>query len=79
MACFSAGAATILLALSYGARGLITRRQSALQALMPYAQPILGVGLIAVGVFTVFHLDRVVEGAVLAHLPAWLQDLSVSL
>jgi cytochrome c-type biogenesis protein len=79
MLCFSAGAATIILALSYGARGLIARRRSALQAIMPYARPVLGLGLIAVGGFIVFHLDRVVEGAVLARVPAWLQDLSVSL
>lgn len=79
MVLFSAGAATVMLGLSYGARSLIASRRSALAAIMPHAKTILGVGLIVVGLAIVFHLDRVVEGWALETLPSWFTEFSVSL
>lgn len=76
---FSAGAATIMLVLAYGARQLITGRKQALSHIAPYAKTILGVGLVVVGIAMIFHLDRLAEGWALQNLPAWLTDLSVSL
>jgi cytochrome c biogenesis protein CcdA len=78
MAAFSAGAAMVMLILSYGARGIIARRKAALMAVAPRARKILGVGLVAAGAFIALHLDHLAERWVLEHLPAWFNDLSVS-
>ncbi|WP_224703596.1 cytochrome c biogenesis CcdA family protein [Devosia aquimaris] len=79
MVMFSAGAATVMLALSYGARSLIASRRAALSAITPHAKTILGVGLVVVGLAIIFHLDRVVEGWALTTLPSWFTEFSVSL
>ena len=79
MAAFSAGAATILLALSYGARGLIASRRQALGRLMPYARPALGVGLVLAGAAIAFHFDHWAARLALQHLPDWFNDLAVSI
>lgn len=79
MVMFSAGAATVMLVLAYGARSLISSRRALLARVMPHAKAILGVGLIVVGLAIVFHIDRVLEGWALAALPAWFTDFSVSL
>lgn len=76
---FAAGAATIVLALAYGARSALMRRKELLSRVAPYAKPILGTGLIAVGLAIVFHLDRAAEAWALSNLPAWFTDLSVSI
>lgn len=79
MVMFSAGAATVMLVLSYGARSLIASRREMLARIMPHAKTILGVGLIIVGLAIVFRIDRVLEGWALSTLPAWFTDFSVSL
>jgi cytochrome c biogenesis protein CcdA len=79
MAAFAAGAATIVLALSYGARGIIALRREALARLAFYARPVLALGLVATGAFIAFHVDHLVERFALQHLPPWVVDLSVSL
>lgn len=79
MAGFAAGAGTVFLALAYGARAALTSRRDLLSRLMPYAKPILGAGLIAIGLAVVFHLDRAAEAFVLNTLPAWFTELSVSI
>ena len=79
MMLFSAGAATIMLLLAYGTRSLIASRRALLSQITPYARPVLGVGLVVVGLAIVFHIDRLLEGWALAMLPAWFADLSVSL
>lgn len=76
---FSAGAATVMLVLAYGARQLISGRKQWLSRIAPHAKTILGIGLIVVGLSIVFHLDRVAEGWAVQNLPGWLTDLSVSL
>ena len=79
MAMFSAGAATVMLGLAYGARSLIASRRALLGQIMPHAKTVLGVGLIVVGLGIIFHIDRVLEGWALQTLPAWFTEFSVSL
>ena len=79
MVAFSLGSATIILALAYGTRGLIAQRRDLLAKLMPLAKPIMGWAMLIVGLAIVFRLDRWLEGAVLALLPAEIVSLSVSL
>lgn len=79
MVMFSAGAATVMLGLAYGARSLIASRRALLSRIMPHAKTILGAGLIVVGFGIIFHIDRVLEGWALQTVPAWLTEFSVSL
>jgi cytochrome c-type biogenesis protein len=79
MVVFALGAATIVLGLAYGARGALAARRSILMRIAPHAKTVLGVGLLIVGLATVFHFDRMLESWAVALLPAWLIDLSVSL
>jgi cytochrome c-type biogenesis protein len=79
MLAFAAGAATVVLALSYGARSILAGRRSWLSQFSPYAKPVLGVGLVIVGLAIVFHLDRAIEAWAIETLPAWFTDLSVSI
>lgn len=79
MVMFSLGAATVMLGLAYGTRGLIGSRREFLSAIAPHAKTILGIGLIVVGVAIVFHFDRIAEGWAIENLPTWLVDLSVSI
>lgn len=79
MAVFSLGAATVMLGLAYGTRGLIGTRKNFLAKIAPHAKTILGVGLIIVGVAIVFHFDQLAEGWAIENLPVWLVDLSVSI
>lgn len=79
MLVFGVGVSTVLLALAYGSREALRARQARLTAWMPWAKPIMGGALLVVGVAIFLHLDRVVESWLLDVMPAWLQDLSVSL
>jgi cytochrome c-type biogenesis protein len=78
MLMFGVGVSTVLMALAYGSREILKARRERLMRWMPWAKPIMGVTLLVVGIGILFHLDRVIEGWVLDHMPAWLQDLSVS-
>lgn len=77
MAAFSAGSATIILVLAYGARGLIAQRRQWLMGIMPHAKTVLALGLVLVGLGVVLNLDRMAEAWALDVLPGWLTDLSV--
>lgn len=76
---FAAGSATVILGLAYGARAALARRKEALARIMPYAKPVLGAGLVLVGLIIVFHLDRAFESWAVETLPGWFTDLSVSI
>jgi cytochrome c-type biogenesis protein len=78
MLAFGLGVSTVLLALSYGSRGVLAARRDRLMSVMPYAKPVMGVALIAVGLLIWFHIERVIEGWILDHMPVWLQNLSVT-
>lgn len=74
---FGVGVSTVLLALAYGSRSVLAARRERLAAWMPWAKPVMGGVLIAVGLAVFFHLERHVEGWLLELMPAWLVDLSV--
>lgn len=79
MAAFAAGVSTLILALAYGARSAIRRRQDALRALAARSRPIMGAVFVAVGLALWFGLHHRIEAWALQVMPAWLIDLSVSL
>ena len=78
MLAFGIGVSSVLLALSYGSRGVLNSRRERLMAFMPYAKPVMGVALLLVGLAIWFHIDRQIEGWLLDIMPIWLQDLSIS-
>jgi len=77
MLVFGLGVASILLALAYGSREMVKARGSALERIMPYAKPIMGVTLLIVGLSLIFQLHHYIEIWFLDNMPVWLQDLSV--
>ncbi len=79
MVAFALGVSTLILALAYGAKSAIRRRQSLLRSLADRAKPVMGVTFIAVGLALWFGLNHVIEGWLIQNLPAWLIDLSVSI
>lgn len=79
MTAFAAGVATLILALAYGARDLLMRNRARAQALAIRARPIIGLIFIAVGIAMLAGALHAIEAWALRTLPAWLQDLSVSI
>jgi cytochrome c-type biogenesis protein len=79
MLIFGSGMSTVLMALAYASLELLGARQAKLAVWMPWAKPIMGGALLMVGVTIYFHFDRIVERWLLDLMPAWLQDLSVTL
>ncbi len=78
MLLFSFGVCSVLLALSYGSREVLQRRQRTLMRIMPRAKLIMGVVLLLVGISIWFHFERVIEAWLLDMMPDWLVQLSVS-
>jgi cytochrome c biogenesis protein CcdA len=79
MVFFAAGVATLILALGYGARGLLLRNRALMQRIAENARPVMGAVFALVGLALLFRLHHVAEAWLLSVLPAWLIDLSVSL
>jgi cytochrome c biogenesis protein CcdA len=79
MAGFALGVATVVLALGYGARKLLTGRESWLRALAERSRPILGAIFVATGVAILFRLHHIVEAWAVDTMPDWLINLSVSI
>ena len=79
MAAFALGVSTIILALGYGARAAILRRQALMRRIAARARPIMGVLFVAVGVALLLGVHHMAEMWAIETLPAWLIDLSVSL
>ncbi|WP_425040514.1 cytochrome c biogenesis CcdA family protein [Primorskyibacter sp. S187A] len=79
MAFFAAGVATLILALGYGAKGILQRNREAFQRIANASRPLLGVTFVVVGLSLYFGLHHVIEIWALDNLPPWLVDLSVSI
>ncbi len=79
MVAFAAGVSTIILALGYGARNVIQRRQAWMRSIASRAKPILGGVFVLVGVGLLLRVHHYLEFWALENLPPWLIDLSVSL
>lgn len=76
---FALGVSTIILALGYGARAAIMRRQAAMRAIAGRARPIMGLLFVAVGVALLFGVHHMAEAWAVQNLPAWLIDFSVAI
>ena len=76
---FALGVSTIILALGYGARSALQKRQAAMRRFAAAARPMLGAIFIVVGLMLFFKWHYVIESYLLDIMPIWLQDLSVKL
>lgn len=79
MVSFALGVSTIIVALGYGARAAIQKRQAAMRAIAHKARPIMGAVFVAVGLGILFKVHHMFEYWAIQTLPPWLIDLSVSL
>lgn len=79
MVAFALGVSTVIVALGYGARSVIQRRQASMRALASRARPIMGGVFVIVGVGILLRVNHVLEFWAIQLLPAWLIDLSVAL
>ena len=77
MLAFAAGVSTIILVLAGVSREMLIKRRDAMLNLSNKARPIMGVMLVALGLFIFFSLHHAVEAWAVNALPYWLQDLSV--
>lgn len=76
---FALGVSTIILALGYGARSVIVKRQALMRSVAQKSRPFMGGVFVLVGIGILFKFQRVVEGWAVENLPDWLVDLSVSI
>lgn len=79
MVFFALGVSTIILALGYGARSALMRRQQMMRKIAHAARPLMGIIFLAVGAMLFFQIHHVIEGWLLSVMPQWLINLSVSL
>lgn len=79
MGAFALGVSTIVLALGYGARSALQRRQAAMRRFATAARPLMGMMFVAVGVLLLFDIHHIIEGWFLELMPLWLLDFSVSI
>lgn len=77
MVSFAAGVGTLILALGYGARGLLIRHKSVMRVIAEKARPAMGIVFLLVGTALLFRLQHYAEAWAVNALPYWLQDLSV--
>ena len=78
MVFFAMGVSTIIIALGYGARSALMKRQALMRRIAVAARPVMGVVFVAVGLMLLLNVHHMIEGWLLSVLPAWLIDLSVS-
>ncbi|QBY02120.1 cytochrome c biogenesis protein CcdA [Rhodophyticola sp. CCM32] len=76
---FALGIGLVIVALGYGARSVLQKRQALMRRIASGAKPVLGVAFIFVGVAILLQWHHIVEGWLLDIMPYWLQDLSVAL
>lgn len=79
MAIFALGVSTVILALGYGARSVIQRRQALMRKIAGVARPIMGAAFLFVGTAILLKWHHVAERWAVENLPAWLIDFSVIL
>lgn len=79
MAVFALGVSTLILALAYGAKSAIRRRQTLLRTLADRAKPVMGATFVVVGLALWFGLHHVIDRWLIENLPTWLIDFSVSI
>lgn len=78
MLAFGLGIATVLLAIAVASRGLLNRWRGRLLSTGSGGKRVLGVTLMAVGLFIMTGLDRQIEGAIVQASPDWLINASTA-
>ena len=79
MFAFAMGISTIILALGYGARSVIMKRQAVMRKIADKSRPVMGAVFILVGVAILTNFQQVIEGWIVQNMPAWLVDFSVTI
>ncbi len=79
MVCFALGVSTIILALGYGARSALMKRQALMRRIAARARPLMGIVFVVVGLMLLFKIHHYVEAWLVSVMPIWLLDLSVSI
>lgn len=79
MSGFALGISTIILALGYGAKTVLQKRQALMRRIAQKSKPIMGVVFVLVGLALLFDLQQIAEGWLVQNLPAWLIDFSVKI
>ncbi len=79
MATFALGVSTVIVALGYGARSVIQKRQALMRSIATKGRPIIGAAFVAVGLGILFKVHHMIEFWAIENLPPWLIDLSVSI
>lgn len=77
MTSFAAGISTVIIALAYGAREAILKRQAGMRRFAEKAKPIMGIIFLGVGLMLFTKFNHRIESWLLDVMPIWLQDLSV--
>ncbi len=76
---FALGVSTLIVALGYGARAALMRRQASLRRIAAISKPLMGIVFVFVGSAILLKWHHYAEAWALQHLPYWLTDLSVAL
>jgi len=79
MSAFALGVSTLILALGYGARAALLRRQALMRRIAERSRPFMGLVFVVVGLALFFRLHHLLDAWVLGILPTWFVDLSVSI
>lgn len=75
---FALGVSSIILALGYGARTALMKRQDLMRRIAVSARPLMGAVFVVVGLMLLFNIHHMIEAWLISIMPAWLLDLSVS-
>ena len=79
MVAFALGVSSLIIALGYGARTALQRRQALMRRIAEKSRPFMGIVFVIVGLALFFRLHHLLDAWLIGVLPAWLIDLSVSL
>ena len=79
MVAFALGVSTLILAVGYGARSALSRRQALMRRLAEVSRPVMGAVFVAVGIGLLLRVHHMIELWAVEALPAWFLDLSVLL
>jgi cytochrome c biogenesis protein CcdA len=79
MTAFALGVSSLILALGYGARAALQRRQALMRRIAEKSRPFMGIVFVCVGLALFFRLHHLLDAWLLGVLPAWFVDLSVSI
>lgn len=79
MPVFGAGAATPVLALAYGSRQAMLTRRNRMAEASHFLKPVAGAALLAVGLFVITGLDKIVEAYLTNAMPDWLVNVTTRL